>query len=144
MRLINLILTGFIEIRVLIIHSQFLGSPGSPSSSPPTSVSGSVIADGNRSNLKSLDENSNAANMVGVGRGSIGGPPGLTSLDRRVGSISPASMDSNQGSGTSHELDHSLGQSVDRASKSKTLSVFSLKYFNNYTRNSIAYNVFVS
>ena len=62
--------------------------------------------------------------MVGVGRGSIGGPPGLTSLDRRVGSISPASMDSNQGSGTSHELDHSLGQSVDRASKSKTLSVF--------------------
>ena len=113
--------TGFMRIKLLIIHLQFLGSPGSPSSSPPTSVSGSVIADGNRSNLKSLDENSNAANMLGVGRGSIGGPPGLTSLDRRVGSISPASMDSNQGSGASHELDHSL---ADRAPKSKTLSVF--------------------
>ena len=99
-----------------------IGSPGSPSSSPPTSVSGSVITDGTRSNLKSLDENSNAANIIG--RSNIGGPPGLTSIDRRVGSISPASMDSNHGSGASHELDHSLGQSTERAAKSKLFKTF--------------------
>jgi hypothetical protein len=82
-------------------------------------MSGSVIADGHRSSLKNLDENSNTANLMGVGRSSIGGPPGLTAIDRRVGSISPASMDSNHGSGASHDLDHTLGQSNDRAAKSK-------------------------
>ena len=85
------------------------------------------MADGARSNLKSLDENSNAANIVGVGRSNIGGLPGLTSIDRRVGSISPASMDSNQGSGASHELDHSLGQSTDRAAKSKSFQFCIIK-----------------
>ena len=84
-------------------------------------MSGSVITDGHRSSLKNLDENSNAANLVGVGRSTIGGPPGLTAIDRRVGSISPASMDSNHGSGASHDLNdsHTLGQSNDRAAKSK-------------------------
>ena len=72
--------------------------------------------------MKSLDENSNAANIIG--RSNIGGPPGLTSIDRRVGSISPASMDSNHGSGASHELDHSLGQSTERAAKSKLFKTF--------------------
>ena len=99
-----------------------LGSPGSPSSSPPTSMSVSVITDGHRSSLKSLDENSNAANMLGVNRSHVGGPPGLSSNDRRVGSISPASMDSNHGSGASHDHDQSHhGHSTDRAPKSKRI-----------------------
>ena len=84
-------------------------------------MSGSVITDGNRSSLKNLDENSNTANLVGLGRSNIGGPPGLTSNERRVGSISPASMDSNHGSGASHDLEHPhhLGHSLDRSAKSK-------------------------
>ena len=82
---------------------------------------GSVITDGNRSSLKNLDENSNTANLVTLGRSNVGGQPGIVSSERRVCSISPVSMDSNHGSGVSHDLEHPhhLGHSSDRSAKSK-------------------------
>ena len=60
---------------------------------------------------------------MGIGRGNISGPPGLTAIDRHVGSISPASMDSNHGSTGAphdHEQSHGFGHSVDRTAKSKS------------------------